>query len=162
MTQVCRSSLTQSDYDFLGLPLPLAPGMAIFMIGLIQEVARLTCPYHLRRLALSDAVTSGIPSFPYSVSVSTPSSGLTLQIQWAIALSFLRSRCREEADGAHASLPCNMADRTQALNTLPRVLRETCFDVSIGSSFLNFPQAVQHLVMMASSQPPPAHSVSPR
>ncbi|KAH3791397.1 hypothetical protein DPMN_144882 [Dreissena polymorpha] len=80
------------DHDFLGLPLPLVPGMAIFMIGLVQEVSRSTCPYHLRGLALSDAVTSGIPSFPYSVSVSTPSSGLTLQIQRAISLSFLRSR----------------------------------------------------------------------
>ncbi|KAH3796455.1 hypothetical protein DPMN_150023 [Dreissena polymorpha] len=63
--------------------------MAIFMIGLMQEVARLTCPYHLRCLALSDAVTYGIPSLPCSVSVLTPSSGLTLQIQLTIALSFL-------------------------------------------------------------------------
>ena len=150
MSQVCRSSLTQSDHDFLGLPLPLAPGMAIFVIELMQEVARSTCPYHLRRLALSDAVTSGIPNFSYSVLVSTTSSGLTPQIQLAIALSFLRRRCRSEAEGAHASLPCSMAERTQALNTVPRILRDTCFDVSIGRSFLNFPQAVQHLVMMAS------------
>ncbi|KAH3858836.1 hypothetical protein DPMN_101476 [Dreissena polymorpha] len=94
--------------------------MAIFVIEFMEEVARSACPYHLTRLALSDAVTYGIPYLLYSVSVSTPSSGLTPQIQRAIVLSFLRSRCRSEADGAHASLPRIKADRTQALNTVRR------------------------------------------
>ena len=64
--------------------------------------------------------------------------------------------------GAQVSLPCSRAERTQALKTLPLDVKETCLDVRIGRSFLNFPQAVQHLVVIASVHPPPAHRVSPR
>jgi len=31
----------------------------------------------------------------------------------------------------------------QAVNTLPRILKEMCFEVRIGNSFLNLPQAAQ-------------------
>ena len=89
----------------------------------------------------------------------TASCGLT---QLIMALSFLRSLCQSGAVGALVSLPCNRAERTQALNTFPQVKGDTCFEVRIGSSFLNFPQAVEHLVAIARAHPPPAHNMSPR
>ena len=124
----------------------------------MHDEEKATCPYHLKRLVRRAAVTSCIPHIAQGA--SPPS--LTLQIQWTIDLSFRRSRCKSGAVGAQVSLPCNRAERTQALKTFPRVLKDTCLDVSIGRSLLNFPQAVLHLVTMASLHPPPAHSMSPR
>ena len=63
--------------------------------------------------------------------------------------------CKSEAVGAQVSLPWRRAERTKASNTFPRAVRDMCLDVRIGRSFLNFPQAVQHLVIMAREQPPP-------
>ena len=77
-------------------------------------------------------------------------------------LSFLQSLCKSGAVGAQVSLPCNRAERMQALNTFPRVKGDTCFEVSIGSSFLNFPKAVKHLVAIARAHPPPALNMPPR
>ena len=81
---------------------------------------------------------------------------LTPHIQPTIEVSFRRSSCKSGAIGAQVSLPCNRAERTQALKTFPRVLRDTCLDVRKERSLLNFPQAVLHLVMMASLHPQPA------
>ena len=50
----------------------------------------------------------------------------------------------------------------QALNTFPRVKGDTCLEVSIGSSFLNILEAVEHLVAIARAHPPPALYMSPR
>ena len=88
--------------------------------------------------------------------MGTSSCGLTPQIQWIMALSFLRSLCKSGAVGAQVSLPCNRAERMQALNAFPHVKGDTCLEVSIGSSFLNFPKAVEHLVAIARAHPPPA------
>ena len=79
-----------------------------------------------------------------------------------MALSFLRSLCKSGAVGAQVSLPCNMAERTQALNTFPHVKGDTRLEVSIGSSFLNLPQAEDYLVAIARAHPLPAHNMSPR
>ena len=76
-----------------------------------------------------------------------------------MARSFLRSRCRSEAFGAQVSLPWSIVDRTQAVNTLPRILKEMCFEVRIGSSFLNLLQAAQQRAAIARSQPPPAENL---
>ena len=91
--------------------------------------------------------------------MGTSSCGLTPRI---IALSFLRSLRKFGAVGAQVSLPCNRAERMQALNTFPQVKGDTCLEVSIGSSFLNLPQAVEHLVAIARAHPPPALIMSPR
>ena len=153
---ISTSALTHTLQDFLGLQHPLGPGMAILVIEFVQEDARVTWPYLLRCLVLSATATSWIPNFVYRVSMGTSSCGLTPQIQWIMDLSFLWSLCKSGAVGAQVSLPCNRAERMQALNTFPQVKGDTCLEVSIGSSFLNFPQAVEHLVAIARADPPPA------
>ena len=156
------SVLTHSDQVFLGLPLLLALRIVILVMEFMHEEERATCPYHLKCLVLRAAVTSCTPNIAQSESEDTSSSFLTPHIQRTIDLSFRRSRCKSGAVGAQVSLPCNRAERTQALKTFPRVLRDTRLDVRIGRSLLNFPQAVLHLVLMASLHPLPAHSMSPR
>ena len=150
-------------------PNKLRPGLfrspsssGILVMEFMHEEERATCPYHLKRLVRRAAVTSCTPNIAQSVSADTSSPSLTPQIQWAIDLSFKQSRCKSGPAGAQVSLPCNSAERTQALKTFPWVLRDTCLDVRIGRSLLNFPQEVLHLVTMASLHPPPAHSMSPR
>ena len=155
------SALTHSDQVFCGLPLLLALGIVILVMEFVHEEERASCPYHLKRLVPRAAVTS------CTLNIAQCVCGhfviiLTPQIQWTIDLSFRRSPCKSGAVGAQVSLPCNRAERTQALKTFPRVLRDTCLDVRIGRSLLNFPQAVLHLVTMASLRPLPAHSMSPR
>ena len=43
------SFFTHADHDFLGLPRSLVPGSPNRVMELMHEVARCTCPYHLRR-----------------------------------------------------------------------------------------------------------------
>ena len=83
-------------------------------------------------------------------------------VQRIMALSFLWSLCKSRAVGVQVSLPCKRAERMQALNTFPRVKGDTCLEVNIGSIFLNFPQAVEHLVAITRAHPLPAHNMSPR
>jgi len=52
------SFLTHADHVFLGLPRFLVPGTPNCMMELMQEVARCTCPYHLRRRVRRTAVIS--------------------------------------------------------------------------------------------------------
>ena len=122
---IFMSVLTHSDQVFLGLPLLLALGIVILVIDFMHEEERATCPYHLKRLVRRAAVTSCTPNIAQSVSADTSSSSLTLHIQQTIDQSFRRSRCKSGAVGAQVSLPCNRAERTQALKTFPRVLRDT-------------------------------------
>ena len=117
---------------------------------------------HLKRLVQRAAVISCTPNIAQSVFADTSSPSLTTHIQKTIDLLFRRSRCKSGAVGAQVSLPCNRTERTQALKTFPRVLRDTCLDVRIGRSLLNFPQAVLDLVTIASLHPLPKHSMSPR
>ena len=139
-------------------PLLLALGIVILVMEFMHEEERATCPYHLKRLVRRAAVTSCTPNIAQSESEGTSSSSLTPNIKRTIDLSFRQSRCKSGTVGAQVSLPCNRAERTQALWTFPPVLRDTCLDVRIGRSLLNFPQAVLHLVL----HPPPSHSMSPR
>ena len=157
---IFMSVLTHSDHVFLGLPLHLVLGIVILMMEFMHEEESATCPYHLKRLVRRAAVTSCTPNIAQSVSADTTSSSLTRHIQRTIDLSFGRSRCKSGAVVAQVSLPCNRAEHTQALKTFPQVLRDTCLDVRIGRSLLNFPQAVLHLVTMASLHPPPTQHVS--
>ena len=156
------SDLTHSDQIFLGLSLLLALGIVILVMEFMHEEEHATCPYHLKRLLRRASVTSCTPNIAQSVSADTSSSSLTPHIQRTIDLSFQRSRCKSGAVGAQVSLPCNGAERTQALKTFPRVLTETCLDVRIGRSLLNLPLAVLHLVTRVRLPPHPAHSMSPR
>ena len=94
--------------------------------------------------------------------VVTMSCGLTLQICLIIALSF---RCRHWRFGfvsGQVSLAWSIALRTQELYTWPRVLKERWREDRTGSRSLNFFQAVFTRVMVESSQPPAAESMSPK
>ena len=93
--------------------------------------------------------------------VVTMSCSLTLQICPMIALSF-RCRCwRFGFVNGQVSLAWSIALHTQELYTRPRVLKERWWEERTGSS-LNFFQAVSSRVVVESSQPPAADSMSPR
>ena len=94
--------------------------------------------------------------------VVTMSSGLTLQICLIIALSFCCRRWRFGFVNGQVSLAWSIALRTQELYTWPRVLKERWHEESTGSRSLNFFQAVFTRVVVESSQPPAAESMSPR
>jgi len=57
------SFLTHADHVFLGLPRFLVPGTPNRVMELMQEVARCTCPYHLRCRVRRTAVISSTSSF---------------------------------------------------------------------------------------------------
>ena len=57
------SFLTHADHVFLGLPRSLVPGSPKRVMELMHEVARSTCPYHLRRRVRRTAVISSRSSF---------------------------------------------------------------------------------------------------
>jgi len=60
------SFLTHADHVFLGLPRFLVPGTPNRVMELMQEVARCTCPYHLRRRVRRTAVISSTSNFWWS------------------------------------------------------------------------------------------------
>ena len=94
--------------------------------------------------------------------VVTMSCGLTLQICLIIALSFRCRRWRFGFVNGQVSLAWSIALRTQKLYTWPRVLKERWREERTGSRSLNFFQAVFTRVVVGSSQPPAAESMSPR
>ena len=57
------SFLTHADHVFLGLPRSMVPGSPKCVMELMHEVARCTCPYHLRRRVRRTAVISSRSSF---------------------------------------------------------------------------------------------------
>ena len=57
---IVTSFLTHADHIFLGLPRSRVPGTPNRVTELMQEVARCTCPYHLRRRMRRTAVISSI------------------------------------------------------------------------------------------------------
>ena len=85
------------------------------------------------------------------------SCGLTLQICLIIALSFRCRRWRLGFVNGQVSLAWSIALHTQELYTRPRVQEERT-----GINSLNFFQAVFTPVVVESSQPPAAESMSPR
>ena len=94
--------------------------------------------------------------------VVTMSCGLTLQICLNIALSFRCRRWRFGFVNGQVLLAWSIALRTQELYTWPRVLKERWREERTGSRSLNFFQAVFTRVVVQSSQPPAAESMSPR
>ena len=90
------------------------------------------------------------------------SCGLTLQICLIIALSFRCRRWRLGVFNGQVSLAWSIALCKQDLYTRPRVLKESWREERTGISSLNFFQAVFTHVVVESSQPPAAESMSPR
>ena len=119
--------------------------------------ARATWPCHLSLRDLSNEVISSSPSLSRRAAEGVSSRSLTPHIQRIIALSVCLKRCMSVEVGAQVSLPWSRAERTQALNTLPRVRGNKCLEVRMGRSFLNFPQAALHLAIIACEQPHSAH-----
>ena len=94
--------------------------------------------------------------------VVTTSCSLTLQICLIVALSFPCRRWRFGFVNGQVSLAWSIALCTQELYTRPFVLKERWREERTGSSSLNFFQAVFTCVVVESSQPPAAESMSPR
>ena len=90
------------------------------------------------------------------------SCGLTLQICLIIALSFCCRRWRQGFVTGQVSLAWSIALRTHELYTRPRVMKERWREERTGFSSLNFFQAVLTPVVVESSQPPAAESMSRR
>ena len=90
------------------------------------------------------------------------SCGLTLQICLIIDLSFRCRRWRFGFVNGQVSLAWSIVLRTQELYTRPRVLKERWREERTGSSSLNFFQAVFIRLVVESSQPPAAESMSGR
>ena len=123
-----------------------------------------TCPYHRSLLSFRMRSRSSMPSRTSSSLdlVVTMSCGLTLQICLIIALSFCCRRWRFGFVNGQVSLAWSIALRTQELYTWQRVLKERWHKERTGSRSLNFFQAVFTGVVVESSQPPAAESMSPR
>ena len=90
------------------------------------------------------------------------SCGLTLQICLIIALSFGYRRWRQGFVTGQVSLAWSIALRTHMLYTRPRDLKERWWEERAGFSSLNLFQPVFTRVVVESSQPSAAESMSPR
>ena len=131
---------------------------------LTAPLERSTCPYQRSLLSFSMRSRFSMPSRARSsvdlmVAVSC---GLTLQISLIIALSFCCRCWRLGFVDGQVSLAWSIALCTHKLYTLPRVLKESWWEERTGFSSLNFFQAVFIHVVVESSQPPAAESMSPR
>ena len=113
---------------------------------------------------LQNEVRSSMPSRTSSSLdlVVTMSCGLTLHSCLIIALSFRCRRWRFGFVNGQVSLAWSIALRTQKLYTRPRVLKERWREERTGSRSLNFFQVVFTRVVVESSQPPAAESMSPK
>ena len=122
-----------------------------------------TCPYQQSLLSFRMRSRSSMPSRASSSLdlVLTMSCGLTLQICLIIALSFCSRRLWFGFVNGQVSLAWSIALRTQVLYTRPLVLKERWREEITGSSSLNFFQAVFIHVVVESSKPPVAESMSP-
>ena len=120
-----------------------------------------TWPYHLSRRQRSIDVKSLMLSLCRGQGEGVSSLSLIPQVQRITALSLWRSRRNSGSFSPIVSLPWSIAERTQASHTSPRILGERCLVVRTSKSFLNFPQATQHLAAMTLSQPLPEHIISP-
>ena len=129
---------------------------------LTAPLERSTCPYHHSLLSFRMRSRSSLPSRTSSSLdlVVTMSCGLTLQICLIIALSFRCRRWRFGFVNGRVSLAWSIALCTR-LFTRPHVLKERWREERTGSRSLNFFQVVFTHVVVESSQPPVAESMSP-
>ena len=105
---------------------------------------------------------SWMPSFVRRESELTSSFALTLQIQRIMARSLQRRGFSVSAFMAQVSAACSITLLTHNEYTLPLVRRGTWRLVRRGSICRNLPHAHLPRVIAASSQAPPAESMSPR
>ena len=158
-------SLSVSCFQvILGLPGPRFPLTCMSKAVLTAPLELSTCPYQRSLLSFSMRSRSSIHSrasrsIDLMVAVSY---GLTLQICLIIALSFCFRCWRQGFVTGQVSLAWSIALHTHVLYTRPRVLKERWREERTGVSSLNFFQAVFTRVVVESSQPPAAESMSPR
>ena len=148
----------------LGLPSPCFPSICMSKAVLTAPLERSTCPYHRSLLSFRMRSRSLMPSRTSSSLdlVVTMSCGLILQVCRIIALSF-RCKCwRFGFVNGQVWLAWSIALHTQELYTWPRVLKERWREERTGSRSMNFFQAVFTCVVVESSQPPAAESMSPK
>ena len=148
----------------LGLPGPCFPSTCMSKALLTAPLERSTCPYQRRLFSFRMRSRSSMPSCASSSLdlVVTMSCGLTLQICLIIALSI---RCRHWRFGfvnGQVLLAWSIALYTQELYLWPRVLKERWLKERTGSNSLNFFQVVFIHVVVESSQPSAAESMSTR
>ena len=148
----------------LGLPGPRFPSTCMSNAVLTAPLERSTCPFHRSLLSFRMRSRSSMPSRTSSSLdlVVTMSCGLTLQICLIIALSFHCRRWRFDFVNGQVSLAWSIVLCTQELYTRPRVLKERWHEERTGSRSLNFFQVVFTHVVVESSQPPTAESMSTR
>ena len=151
-------------HDILGLPSPRFPPTCMSKAVLTAPLERSTCPYHQSLLSFRMRSRFSMPSCTSSSLdlVVAMSCGLTWQICLVIALSFCCRHWRFGFVNGQVSLAWSIALRTQELYTRPRVLKERWCEERTGTRSLNFFQMVFTCVVVESSQPPAAESMSPR
>ena len=148
----------------LCLPGPRFPSSCMSKTVLTAPLECSTCPYHQSLLSFRMRSRSSMPSRTSSSLdlVVTVSCGLILQICLIIALLF-RCRCwRFGFVNGQVLLAWSIALHTQELYTRPSVLKERWCEERTGSRSLNFFQVVFTRVVVESSQPPAAESMSPK
>ena len=143
---------------------PPRPTLSINLYVLTALLECSTCPYHWSLLSFRMRSRSSMPRRTSSSMdlVVTMSCGLTLQICLIIALSFCCRRWRFGFVNGQVSLAWSIALRTQELYTQPCVLKERWHEERTGSRSFNSFQVVFTHVVVESSQPPAAESLSPR
>ena len=147
----------------LGLPGPCFPSTCMSKAVLTAPLECSTCPYQRSlfsfwmrsRYSMQTRISSSMDL------VVTTSCGLTLQICLIIAPSIRCRHWRFDFVNGQALLAWSIALYTQHLYTWPRVLKEKWWVERTGSNSLNFFKAVFKRVVVESSQPSAAETMSP-
>jgi hypothetical protein len=71
----------------------------------------------------------------------------------SLSCHFCGAYVGHQQGGGYVLLPCSNTERRHALNALPLVVKDRCFNVRMDRSFLKFPLAVQHLAAMVRVHP---------
>ena len=148
----------------LGLPGSCFPSTCMSKALLIAPLEHSTCPYKQSHFSSRMRYRSSMQTRTSNSLdlVVTMSCGLTLQICLIITLSI---RCRHWRFGfvnGQVLLAWRIALYTQHLYTWPHVLKERWQEERTGNNSLNFFQVAFTPVVVESSQPSAAESMSPR
>ena len=148
----------------LGLEGPRFPSTCMSKALLTAPLERSTCPYQRSLFSFRMKSRSLMPSRASSSLdlVVTMSCSLTLQICLIIALSFCCRCLRFGFVNGQVLLAWSIALCTQELYMRPHVLKERWWEERTSNSSLNFIQVVFIRVVVESSQPSAAESMSPR
>ena len=159
-----RSVSVSCFHVILGLPDPHFPSTCISQAVLTAMLKCSMCLYQRSLLSFRMRSSSSMPSCASSSMdlMVTMSCRLTLQICLIIALSFCCRRWRFGFVNGQVSLAWSIGLHTQELYMWPHGLKEKWLEETTGSSSLNFFQEVFIHVVVKSSQPLAAGSMSPR